>query len=149
MRSLPVNDMVRSLVAPDERVVGVHVELLEPRPQTLSPMGRVRFAIGGKVWLGPDHPLKLLIIRVEILQVKQPVVSTTVEMVGCDPAVHRTPSPLCRPKVVHPYSGVVSGICLKHRTRSILLDQNLQVQGVMPRPHVSVAVAAVQGSSQF
>jgi hypothetical protein len=102
MRSLQVNDMVRSLVAPDERVVGVHVELLEPRPQTLSPMGRVRFAIGGKVWLGPDHPLKLLIIRVEVLQVKQPVVSTTVEMVGCDPAVHRTPSPLCRPKVVHP-----------------------------------------------
>jgi hypothetical protein len=53
--------MVRSPVAPYEWVVGAHVELLEPQPQNLSPMGRVRFAIGGKVCLGEANALRLIV----------------------------------------------------------------------------------------
>ena len=48
-------------VAPEEWAVGARVELLEPQPQTLSPMGRVRFAIGGKVWAGKAHALRLIV----------------------------------------------------------------------------------------
>jgi hypothetical protein len=59
--SLPVNDMVRSPVPPDEWVVDGDVELLEPQPQTLSPMGRVRFSIGGKIWSGKANALRLIV----------------------------------------------------------------------------------------
>jgi hypothetical protein len=53
--------MVRSPVPPDEWVVDGDVELLEPQPQTLSPMGRVRFSIGGKIWSGKANALRLIV----------------------------------------------------------------------------------------
>jgi hypothetical protein len=48
-------------VASVEWVVGAHVELLEPEPQTLSPTGRVRFSIGGKIGSGKANALRLLV----------------------------------------------------------------------------------------
>ena len=48
-------------VAPAEWVVGAHVELLEPQPQTLSPMGKVRFSISGKIWSGKANALRLIV----------------------------------------------------------------------------------------
>lgn len=48
-------------VAPEEWATGARVELLEPQPQTLSPMGRVRFSIGDKIWSGKANALRLIV----------------------------------------------------------------------------------------